>query len=130
LVVSLHGDPRDAFPYFSGFADEIGTGEGEGFNLNIPLPPGTDFSGYGEALDHALARSRDFGPDVLVVSLGVDTYEADPLGFFAIESHEFRDIGRRIAGLRRPTLFVMEGGYALADLALNVVNVLTGFEDG
>ncbi len=129
FFASLHGDPRDAFPYFSGFADETGAGEGEGFNLNIPLPPGTDFRAYAGALDHALARIRDFGPDVLVVSLGVDTYEGDPLGFFGIESHEFSSLGGRIARLRRPTLFVMEGGYALDELGLNVVNVLTGFED-
>lgn len=130
LFASLHGDPRDAFPWFSGFADEIGAGPGEGYNLNIPLPPSTGFDTYAEALDHALSRIDDFGPDVLVVSLGVDIWEGDPLGFFDLESHELTEIGRRIARLARPTLFVMEGGYALETLGENVVNVLVGFEEG
>lgn len=130
FYVSLHGDPRDSFPWFTGFADEIGAGPGEALNLNIPLPPGTDFAAYAEALAYALARIHAFGPDALVVSLGVDTFKADPLGFFELQTPDFVEIGRRIARLGRPTLFVMEGGYHLESLGQNVVNVLTGFEQG
>jgi acetoin utilization deacetylase AcuC-like enzyme len=127
LFCSLHGQPQDAFPYFLGFADEIGHGEGEGFNFNYPMPPGTAYAKWRVGLDDALRRIRDYGPDVVVVSLGVDTHKDDPISFFKLESDDFTDYGRRIAELDLPTLFVMEGGYAIEAIGINVVNVLTGF---
>jgi len=128
LYVSLHGDPKDAFPYFLGYADETGKGPGEGFNLNLPLPPGSDFGAWCAALDAALTRIRTFRADVLVVSLGVDTFAQDPISFFKLRSPDFSSYGRMIGALGLPTLFVLEGGYAVADIGVNVVNVLTGFE--
>ena len=74
-------------------------------------------------------RSKTFSPDVLVVSLGVDTYEKDPISYFKLKSADFRDYGRRIAKLKLPTLFVMEGGYAIEAIGVNTVNVLEGFLD-
>src|SRR5918994_4195331 len=73
LFCSLHGRPEDAFPYFLGYKDETGDGAGEGFNANYPMPPGTAFNDWGKALDEACRRIRRYGPDILVVSLGVDT---------------------------------------------------------
>lgn len=128
LFVSLHGDPREAFPYFSGYADETGTGAGAGFTHNFPLPPGTEFAAWRQALELALTRIRAFAPDVLVVSLGVDTYVGDPISFFKLHSADYVTCGRLIGDLKLPTLFVLEGGYAVADIGINVVNVLTGFE--
>ena len=72
LTVSLHGHPRFAYPYFSGFEDERGEGEGEGFNLNLPLPETLDGARYREALASALNRIEAFGPQFLVVALGLD----------------------------------------------------------
>jgi acetoin utilization deacetylase AcuC-like enzyme len=129
MFLSLHGDPDDAFPYFLGGADETGAGAGEGFNLNYPLPEGCPFSQWSEALDDACARIGAYNPDALVVSLGVDTYKDDPISFFKLESADFRTYGARLAGLGLPTLFVMEGGYAVAEIGINTVNVLEGFED-
>jgi acetoin utilization deacetylase AcuC-like enzyme len=114
FFVSLHGDPKEAFPHFLGYADETGAGAGEGFNANYPMAPKTPFSLWGEALEDALKRIDDFGPEVLVVSLGVDTFEQDPISFFKLTSQDFTTYGGMIAGLKRPTLFVMEGGYAVA----------------
>jgi acetoin utilization deacetylase AcuC-like enzyme len=131
LFVSLHGDPMSEFPYYLGYGDETGAGAGEGCNLNLPLPPGTAWPTYGEALQAGqagLARIRDFGPDALVVSLGVDTFKDDPISAFKLENDDYLKIGEAIAGLGRPTLFVMEGGYAVEDIGVNTVNVLTGFE--
>lgn len=128
LFVSLHADPADEFPYFLGHADERGRGAGEGFNANYPLPPGTDWSAYAEALDDALARIRAFAPDVLVVSLGLDTFERDPISTFRLTSSDFVTLGATLAKAGRPTVFVFEGGYSVAELGLNCVNVLTGFE--
>ncbi len=128
LFASLHGDPRTAFPHFLGFADETGKGEGEGFNVNYPMPSGTDFQTWGNALDDACARIDAYAPDAVVVSLGVDTYKDDPISFFRLESENFSTYGARIAKLARPTLFVMEGGYAVEEIGTNTVNVLEGFE--
>lgn len=128
MVLSIHGHPEDAFPHFSGHADETGEGPGEGFTANYPLPSGTAFPDWAEALSEALRRIRAFGPDALVVSLGVDTYAGDPISFFRLASEDFTAMGARLAGAGLPTLFVMEGGYAVAEIGINTVNVLTGFE--
>src|SRR5258707_1931817 len=129
LYVSLHGDPADAFPYFSGYADEIGTRAGAGFTLNLPLPPGTEFGAWQDALRAALMRIENFRADALVVSLGVDTFAEDPISFFRLQSADFSTYGRMIGACALPTLFVLEGGYAVGEIGVNVVNVLTGFED-
>ena len=130
LFVSLHGAPEDAFPHFLGYADETGAGAGEGFNVNYPMPPGTPYAEWGAALAEGCKRITDFAPDALVVSLGVDTYEKDPISFFKLKEDDFTTYGGLIAGLNLPTLFVMEGGYAVEEIGINTVNVLTGFANG
>jgi len=129
LYASLHGDPAEAFPYFSGYADETGSGAGLGFTMNFPLPGGTEFAAWREALRAALARIGDFRADALVVSLGVDTFAGDPISSFRLQSPDFSTYGRMIGACGLPTLFVLEGGYAVGEIGVNVVNVLTGFED-
>lgn len=129
MFLSLHGQPEDAFPYFSGYADETGAGAGEGFTVNYPMPEGTPFARWSEALDAACGRIADYGPDALIVSLGVDTFEEDPISFFKLKSDDYRHYGTRIGALGLPTLFAMEGGYAVAQVGINTVNVLEGFED-
>jgi len=129
LFCSLHGDPLDAFPYFLGRSDELGTGQGLGFNANYSLPPKTDYATWVVALEDAFKKIVRFDADALVVSLGVDTYENDPISFFRLKSTDFIDYGKKIATLDLPTLFVMEGGYAVENIGVNVVNVLQGFSD-
>jgi acetoin utilization deacetylase AcuC-like enzyme len=63
-----------------------------------------------------------------VVSLGVDTFEHDPISRFKLRSEDYLRIGEMIAGAQRSTLFIMEGGYAVEEIGLNAVNVLMGFE--
>jgi acetoin utilization deacetylase AcuC-like enzyme len=125
---SLHADPADDYPYFSGFADERGVGAGEGTTLNLPLPPGTEWVAYSRALAFALEGIRTFGADTLVVSLGVDTALEDT-DSFCLTGDDFSRLGTVIASLRLPTLFIQEGGYCLDVLGRNVVNVLSAFED-
>ena len=103
-------------------------GAGEGFNVNYPLPWGTGFPAWSEALEDACRRVADYAPDVLLVSLGVDTFKGDPISKFRLESDDFTTYGARIARLGLPTLFVMEGGYAVEQIGVNAVNVLQGFE--
>ncbi len=128
LFVSLHGDPREAFPYFMGYSDELGVGSGEGYNLNFPLPRDASFDVWAAALAAGLRRVQQFAPEYLVVSLGVDTFERDPISFFKLSSTDFSSYGAMIGRLKIPTLFVLEGGYAVAEIGLNAVNVLSAFE--
>jgi acetoin utilization deacetylase AcuC-like enzyme len=130
LVVNLHGDPMSEYPFFLGHADERGAGEGEGFNHNYPMPPGTAWDAWSTAFDDGYAKIAAHAPDIVVVSLGVDTFENDPISQFKLKSDDYPKIGRRIAKLGMPTLFVMEGGYAVEEIGINAVGVLTGFEDG
>ncbi len=130
LVVNIHADPLVEYPYFLGHADERGTGAGLGANLNLPLPHGTAFEQWSQALDAACAAIHEFEPNVLIVSLGVDTYHGDPISAFRLDTPDYPHIGKRIARLARPTVFVMEGGYAVEAIGNNVVGVLTGFEGG
>ena len=116
LTVSLHGNPRNSYPYFSGYADERGEGEGLGFNRNFPLRPGTDDKSYLVALDEALHVIKRFKPETLVVSLGFDIMRGDPTGTFAITVAGMRAIGERIGRMGLPTLIVQEGGYSIWNL--------------
>jgi len=129
LFCSLHGAPEYAYPHFLGYKDETGKGKGEGFNLNYPMPPGSGYDVWGKALESGCRKIKAYGPDVLVVSLGVDTFKDDPISFFKLTSADFKTYGARIAKLRLPTLFVMEGGYAIEAIGVNTVNVLEGFLD-
>jgi acetoin utilization deacetylase AcuC-like enzyme len=128
FYASIHGAPEDAYPYFLGYADEVGAGDGIGANMNLPLPPGAGYEAWSGALDAAIARTREVGAEALVVSLGVDAFKEDPISFFKLDSPDFHDAGRRIAALNLPTVFVMEGGYAVEAVGINTVNVLQGFE--
>lgn len=128
LFVSIHGDPTTEYPFYLGYADETGEGEGAGYNLNLPLPAGSDNDRWFAALDVAVQRVQAHDPDVLVVSLGVDTYVGDPISTFRLDLPEYRELGRRLAVLGRPTVFLMEGGYATDAIGRNVAAVLTAFE--
>ena len=129
FFASIHGDPKEAFPHFLGYADEQGTGRGEGYNINYPMEYGTPYIEWTKALDNVIQIIKSFQPEALLISLGVDTYEKDPISFFKLKSDDFFDIGKKIASCDLPTLFVMEGGYAIKEIGINTVNVLKGFED-
>ena len=128
-VINLHGDPMTEYPFFLGHADEKGAGDGEGRNHNFPMPFGTRWEQWSEALEAGCRLVADYAPDAVIVSLGVDTFEKDPISKFKLVSDDYPKIGRRIAALGLPTLFVMEGGYAVEEIGVNAVGVLTGFEE-
>ena len=91
------------------------------------MPPGTKYDVWSEALEAACRKIKAYKPDVLLVSLGVDTYKDDPISTFKLTSPDFMTYGARIAKLKLPTLFVMEGGYSIEAIGVNTVNVLEGF---
>jgi acetoin utilization deacetylase AcuC-like enzyme len=130
LTVSLHGHPRFAYPYFSGFDDETGEDDGAGANLNIPLPERLDGAGYLRALRKALARIADFDPAFLVVALGMDPARNDPTGTWSLGAADFRANGLAIGALGRPTLVVQEGGYRTRTLGVNARHFFDGLRVG
>ena len=127
LFVSLHGDPRTEYPFYLGHADELGSGPGHGFNLNLPLAAGSTAVQWFAALELACARVQRHNADALVVSLGLDTFAGDPISTFALLASDFSQLGARLQRLELPTVFILEGGYAADELGTNAANVLDAF---
>jgi acetoin utilization deacetylase AcuC-like enzyme len=127
LTVSIHADPANYYPYFWGHAHEHGAGKGQGFNLNLPQPLGSGDAPWLAAGDTALARIKQFAPTAVVVALGLDASESDPLQGLKVTGPGFHAMARKIAGLGLPTVLVQEGGYLSDDLGHNLVQFLSGF---
>lgn len=128
VYLSLHGDPATTYPYFSGYADELGEGKGRGFNRNFPLPPQTDDNTYLETLQVGLQALGEMSPRFLVLSLGLDTHAEDPLANFALSTATYAEMAKRIARLNLPTLIVLEGGYNLERLGELAVTFVRAWE--
>ena len=128
LTVSVHGDPSSFYPWYAGYADETGRGAGSGYNLNLPLPQGTGDREFMDTLPTCFEKIRAFNPGALVIALGLDTSEQDPLQFFQITTEGFSRMGAAIAGLGMPTVLVQEGGYPSPILGDNLAAFLAGFE--
>lgn len=128
LTISIHGDPTNFYPFYMGFADENGLEEGENYNLNIPLPVGSNETTYLEVLQIAINRILSFNASALIVATGFDTYVHDNLGCFLLESSSYYRIGQMLRSLNLPTLFVQEGGYYVEALRRNVRELINGFQ--
>jgi acetoin utilization deacetylase AcuC-like enzyme len=126
LYVSLHGDPADHYPFFTGGAGETGGGPGAGATRNLPLPDGTGDDEYLASLAEAMAVVDAFDPAVVVVSAGFDTFEDDPIGAFRVTTGGFARIGAALAAAGRPLVVVQEGGYAVEALGANAVALMRG----
>jgi acetoin utilization deacetylase AcuC-like enzyme len=126
LTVSIHADPRDFYPFYYGHEHQTGQGDGQGFNINIPVPVGSDDAVWLGALEHALAAIEGYGPQVLLVALGLDAHEADPLQGGAMTTAGFREMAVNIATMNLPTVIVQEGGYLTDFLADNLAAFLRG----
>lgn len=127
LTISLHADPVMDYPFYWGHADEMGEGDGAGFNLNLPMPRGTTWPQYKQQLAVAIERVKAYDPQLLIVPYGADTYAKDPISFFEIETPEYTEMAAMIADLNLPTLICMEGGYAIEALGANVSAFIEGF---
>jgi len=126
LTVSIHGHPSFAYPYFSGFRDEVGEGAGEGYNLNLPLPEDIDGEKYRKALGRALRRIAEYDPVFLVVALGLDTAKGDPTGTWTLTAKDFESNGRMIGELGLPVAVIQEGGYRTRTLGTNAKRFFGG----
>jgi len=127
LTISIHADPDFEYPHFAGYAAETGSGAGCGFHRNFPLEKGTGDAHYLAVLEEALGLIRDFAPEHLVISAGMDIYADDPLGTIRVSTEGIREIGKRIAALNLPAVIVMEGGYNNDMLGANAVAFLSSF---
>ena len=130
LTISIHGHPSFAYPYFSGFSEEKGEGEGLGYNVNYPLEEVIDGEEYRKTLKKALLRTRQFKPSFLIVALGFDTTKRDPTGTWSMIYKDLEINGRMIGELKLPTLIVQEGGYRTQTLGLNAKSFFKGFAEG
>ncbi len=129
LFVSLHVDPSAHYPWFAGYADERGRGDGVGYNLNLPMPQGCGDDEYLDVLDKALVRIRDYHPAALLVSLGFDAQASDPLGVQKVSTEGFRAMAAEVAQLGLPTVLIQEGGYHCPELGANLAGFLESFQD-
>lgn len=128
LTISIHGDPREYFPYFRGFPHEIGEGKGEGFNLNIILEKRCPIKTYVKTLKETVIPAlKRFEPDYLMIAAGFDTYALDPIGNFNLKTEDYFKIGGIFKKLKLPTVIIQEGGYYTKDLGKNVVSLLKAF---
>jgi acetoin utilization deacetylase AcuC-like enzyme len=130
LTVSIHADPDEFYPFYWGYESETGQGHGEGYNLNIPVPVKSGDAIWCEALEKACEKIIGYDAGALVVSLGLDAHEDDPLGGGAVTTSGFERMGGRIAGLNLPTVIVQEGGYLNEHLGDNLAMFLVGFQGG
>ena len=130
LTISIHADPRNYYPFFTGYANEIGIGEGARFNLNLPLSHGSTGAAMMTAVDRAAEQIRAFGAEALVVALGFDAHARDPIGVLKLESDDFAGIGTRVRDLALPTVVVQEGGYAVDALGDCLTAFLGGLTTG
>lgn len=130
LTISIHGHPSFAYPYFSGYENEKGEGSGVGYNINYPLPEKIDGILYRETLEKAIKKVKTFGPDYLIVALGLDVGKGDPTGTWGFSAQDFYDNGFLIGKLALPTLVVQEGGYKTSNIGINAKNFFKGMVDG
>ncbi len=126
LTLSIHGHPKFAYPYFSGFEDERGEAEGLGFNINLPLAETLTSEQYLAALARAIKSIRAFQPDYLVVCVGFDTAKGDPTGTWQLSGGDFNQVGQAIGRMKLPTLLVQEGGYKTRNIGVNARNFFNG----
>lgn len=125
------------FPYYpgTGSLDQIGSGPGKGYTINVPLPGGQGDGEFVRIFDELLCPiARQYRPDCLIVSAGFDIFHADPLGGMAVTEEGFaalagilRDVAREVCEGR--ILFVLEGGYNLQGLRNGVLAVLSVLSD-
>ena len=121
LYVGLHSDPTH-FPW-TGFIDEVGEGAGVGYNINIPLPSGTDDNLYQEALEEvALPVIYQYKPEFILVSAGFDCHYADPILDLSLTANGYKKTVQKIVTLAEGTcggrlVMVLEGGYNLLYLS-------------
>jgi len=113
LTISIHESGKYLFPG-TGFTSEIGTGNGKGYSVNIPLHPYTGDDIYLEAFKTIVPRIIElFNPDIIVSQLGIDTHYSDPLTHLYLTVQGYSKVVETIKNLDYPWLALGGGGYNL-----------------
>ena len=111
MTISFHQNPRTLFPG-TGFENEIGTGEGKGYCVNVPLPVGTYDQAYLKAFETiVLPLTRAYNPDVIVFELGADALAGDPLANLCLTNNVYADIIHHLMSFNKPIVATGGGGY-------------------
>ena len=129
-TVSIHGHPKFAYPYFTGFEDEKGKGVGEGYNINYPLKENIDGAEYRSFLKKAISKIQEFDPRFLIIALGLDPAKGDPTGTWSLSANDFEENGMMLGKLKIPTVVVQEGGYRVRSLGINARRFFEGIWKG
>jgi len=128
LFVSLH-----QYPFYpgTGALSDVGTGAGEGFSINLPVPAGAGEDVFCGLVEHVvLPAAREYDPDLVLVSAGFDAHRDDPVGGCALESSSFAELTRQLLTLDKPTGCVLEGGYDLEALATSTAATMEALVAG
>jgi len=111
LYISTHQHPYTLYPG-TGFPEEVGAGRGEGYNVNIPLPPRTGDDLYMRVVDEVIIPVlRQYGPRVVIISLGWDAHRDDPLADMSLTLKSYLYVFDAVLKLQTPVVFLLEGGY-------------------
>jgi len=124
FYISFHQDPSSCYPG-TGWAQEIGNGEGEGYTLNLPMPPGAGNDEYIEAMHKVEQKMDTFKPQFVLISAGFDAHLADPLAHIKLSRKGYEELTRRIMSIAQKyaenrLVSALEGGYNLKALGMSV----------
>ncbi len=129
LFISMHQHPDTCYPG-SGYANETGTGAGEGFTINLPLPRGGGDEIYFDTIERRVLPALDgFRPELLMFSAGFDAHHEDPLANMNVTDDGFETVTRMLCDAanrfcRGRVVSILEGGYQLTALGRSVVKHL------
>jgi acetoin utilization deacetylase AcuC-like enzyme len=128
LFASLH-----QYPFYpgTGALSDVGSGAGEGYSINLPVPGGSGADEFCGLVEHVvLPAAREFDPDLVLVSAGFDAHRDDPVGGCALETSSYGELARQVLTLGKPVGYVLEGGYDLDALAGSVAASLEALVAG
>ena len=128
LFASLH-----QFPFWpgSGPLSDVGSGAGEGYTINLPVPGGSGEDVFCGLVEHVvLPAAREFDPDLVLISAGFDAHRDDPVGGCALETSSYAELARQALTLGKPVGYVLEGGYDLSALASSVAASMEALVEG
>ncbi|MDH5401759.1 MAG: histone deacetylase family protein [Candidatus Heimdallarchaeota archaeon] len=120
--VSIHGDPRTNYPFYWGFKDEKGSGDGIGFNHNFPVDGAISEESYLQTMDLAIDQINEYSPDIVLLSMGFDTFYKDPVAGMRLKETSYSKIGEKLRDFSKLGIF-LEGGYSIKELGTNFVNL-------
>jgi len=130
LNLSFHQDGRTLYPG-TGSLEKIGRDKGEGFTVNLPLPPGTGSASYLKAFDEIIPPiTKQFKPEVIIYQSGVDTHHSDPLADLNLTYQIYYHLAKRTRELSADTcdklLVLFGGGYNSSASVISYYNIMCG----